>query len=93
MIELLVDLKILNSFTQVMSTPDGAMSFVPDPKKVHPTTGLACKISYYFVSHTLQPVGGHVMAHACCTRLSLKKGRAENRIIQVVDVSHYPAQT
>ena len=27
------------------------------------------------------------MAHACCTRLSLKKGRAENRIIQVVDVS------
>ena len=37
----------------------------------------------------LQPVGGHVMAHACCTRLSLKKGRAENRIIQVVDVSLY----
>ena len=89
MIEQLVDIKILNSFSQVMSTPDGAMSFVPDPKKVHQTTRITC----YFVSHISQPVGGHVMAHACCTRLSLKKGRAENRIIQVVDVSRCLAQT
>lgn len=30
------------------------------------------------------PIGGNIMAHASTTRLSLKKGRADNRIVKVV---------
>ncbi len=32
-----------------------------------------------------KPVGGHVMAHASTTRLSLRKGRGEQRILKVYD--------
>ncbi|OIR57801.1 MAG: DNA repair protein Rad51 [Amphiamblys sp. WSBS2006] len=32
-----------------------------------------------------KPIGGHVMAHASTTRLSLRKGRGENRICKIYD--------
>jgi len=32
-----------------------------------------------------KPIGGHIIAHASTTRLSLRKGKAEQRIIKVYD--------
>ena len=31
------------------------------------------------------PIGGHVLAHACQTRLSLRKGKAEGRFCKIYD--------
>lgn len=33
-----------------------------------------------FVANAAKPIGGHVMAHASTTRLSLRKGKGETRI-------------
>ena len=38
-----------------------------------------------FVADPKKPVGGHVMAHASTIRLSLRKGKAEQRLMKVVD--------
>jgi len=38
-----------------------------------------------FVQDAKKPIGGHVMAHACTTRLSLRKGRGEQRIMKIMD--------
>ena len=32
-----------------------------------------------------KPIGGHIIAHASCTRLSLRKGRAESRVCKVYE--------
>eukprot|EP00995_Heteronema_vittatum_P001664 NODE_1235_length_1028_cov_226.377937_g858_i0.p3 GENE.NODE_1235_length_1028_cov_226.377937_g858_i0~~NODE_1235_length_1028_cov_226.377937_g858_i0.p3 ORF type:complete len:98 (-),score=35.46 NODE_1235_length_1028_cov_226.377937_g858_i0:664-957(-) len=32
-----------------------------------------------------KPIGGHIMAHASTTRLSLRKGRNEQRICKIYD--------
>ncbi|KAI7899139.1 spindle A-like protein [Cokeromyces recurvatus] len=37
-----------------------------------------------------KPTGGNIMAHACCTRLQLKKGRGENRICKIYDSPSLP---
>lgn len=39
---------------------------------------------------TTKPIGGNIMAHACQTRLSLRKGRGENRICKVYDSPTLP---
>ena len=39
---------------------------------------------------TKKPIGGHVLAHASATRLYLKKGRAENRIVKIWDSPDVP---
>jgi RecA/RadA recombinase len=39
---------------------------------------------------TMQPIGGHVMAHASTTRLSLRKGKGEQRICRVYDSPDMP---
>ena len=31
-----------------------------------------------------QPLGGHVLAHASTTRISLRKGKAEQRLFKVI---------
>lgn len=38
-----------------------------------------------FVSDPKKPIGGHVMAHASTVRLSLRKGKGEQRLMKVVD--------
>ena len=38
-----------------------------------------------FVADPKKPIGGHVIAHASTTRLSLRKGKGENRIVKVYD--------
>ena len=39
---------------------------------------------------TSKPIGGNIMAHACTTRLSLRKGRGENRICRIYDSPNLP---
>eukprot|EP01062_Namystynia_karyoxenos_P019941 TRINITY_DN17538_c0_g1_i2.p1 TRINITY_DN17538_c0_g1~~TRINITY_DN17538_c0_g1_i2.p1 ORF type:complete len:370 (+),score=69.28 TRINITY_DN17538_c0_g1_i2:80-1111(+) len=38
-----------------------------------------------FTADPKKPVGGHVVAHASTTRLSLRKGRGEQRIVKIYD--------
>ncbi len=38
-----------------------------------------------FVSNPIKPIGGNIMAHASCTRLSLRKGRGNNRVCKIFD--------
>ncbi|CUG87408.1 RAD51 protein, putative [Bodo saltans] len=38
-----------------------------------------------FQADAKKPIGGHIMAHASTTRLSLRKGRGEQRIMKVYD--------
>ena len=39
---------------------------------------------------TKKPIGGHIIAHASTTRLYLRKGRAESRIMKVMDSPMLP---
>eukprot|EP01065_Artemidia_motanka_P039643 TRINITY_DN4870_c0_g1_i1.p1 TRINITY_DN4870_c0_g1~~TRINITY_DN4870_c0_g1_i1.p1 ORF type:complete len:287 (+),score=59.13 TRINITY_DN4870_c0_g1_i1:280-1140(+) len=43
-----------------------------------------------FTADPKKPVGGHVVAHASTTRLSLRKGRAEQRIVKIYDSPSLP---
>lgn len=38
-----------------------------------------------FQADAKKPIGGNIMAHASTTRLSLRKGRGENRICKIYD--------
>jgi DNA repair protein RAD51 len=37
-----------------------------------------------------KPIGGNIMAHACQTRLSLRKARGDNRICKIYDSPMLP---
>lgn len=37
-----------------------------------------------FAGPPTKPIGGNIMAHASTTRLALRKGRGENRVIKIV---------
>jgi DNA repair protein RadA len=39
-----------------------------------------------------KPAGGHVMAHACTHRVYLRKGRANTRLVQVIDSPYLPEE-
>jgi hypothetical protein len=41
-----------------------------------------------FVSDPKKPAGGHVIAHASTIRLSLRKGKAEQRVMKVTTSYH-----
>lgn len=43
-----------------------------------------------FNSDPKKPAGGHIMAHAACTELNLKKGHGENRICKVYSSPSLP---
>ena len=43
-----------------------------------------------FVADPKKPVGGHILAHASTTRLSLRKGRGENRVAKIYDSPDVP---
>ena len=38
-----------------------------------------------FVVDPKKPVGGHVLAHASTVRVSLRKGKGEQRVLKIVD--------
>ena len=39
-----------------------------------------------------KPTGGHVMAHACTHRVYLRKGRANTRLVRVIDSPYLPEE-
>ena len=41
--------------------------------------------SAMFAADSKKPIGGHIIAHASCTRLSLRKGRGESRVCKIYD--------
>ena len=43
-----------------------------------------------FQADAKKPIGGHIMAHASQTRLYLRKGRGESRIMKVYDSPSLP---
>ena len=43
-----------------------------------------------FQADPKKPIGGHILAHASTTRLSLRKGRGENRIAKIFDSPDRP---
>lgn len=43
-----------------------------------------------FASDPKKPIGGHVLSHASATRLYLKKGRAEARVVKIWDSPDVP---
>ena len=43
-----------------------------------------------FVPDPKKPIGGHVLAHASTTRLSLRKGRGETRVAKIYDSPDVP---
>ena len=43
-----------------------------------------------FVQDPKKPIGGHVIAHASTVRLSLRKGKGEQRICKVFDSPDMP---
>eukprot|EP00350_Pseudokeronopsis_sp_OXSARD2_P001872 CAMPEP_0170547156 /NCGR_PEP_ID=MMETSP0211-20121228/5501_1 /TAXON_ID=311385 /ORGANISM="Pseudokeronopsis sp., Strain OXSARD2" /LENGTH=118 /DNA_ID=CAMNT_0010852005 /DNA_START=602 /DNA_END=955 /DNA_ORIENTATION=+ len=38
-----------------------------------------------FAADTKKPIGGHIIAHASTTRLSMRKGRGESRVCKIYD--------
>ena len=44
-----------------------------------------------FVADPKKPVGGHVLAHASTIRISLRKGKAEQRLMKIVDAPNLRA--
>ena len=43
-----------------------------------------------FVKDNNKPIGGNIIAHASTTRLKLRKGRGENRVMKVIDSPMIP---
>ena len=43
-----------------------------------------------FAKDSTKPIGGNIIAHASTTRLRLRKGRGDNRIMQVFDSPSLP---
>ncbi|EPY38386.1 meiotic recombination protein DMC1 [Angomonas deanei] len=43
-----------------------------------------------FVADPKKPVGGHILAHASTTRLSLRKGRGDQRVCKIFDSPSLP---
>lgn len=46
--------------------------------------------SALFAADAKKPIGGHIMAHASTTRLSLRKGRGESRVCKIYDSPSLP---
>ncbi|KAJ0400150.1 hypothetical protein P43SY_007169 [Pythium insidiosum] len=69
--------KFLRALTR-MADEFGVAVVITNQMTANPDSGM-------FAKDPLQPIGGNIMAHASHTRLRLKKGRGENRIMKVVD--------
>lgn len=70
----------------------------PDPKKVNRMDNNNLMMDAIVITvlkvdtcrfHPLQPVGGHVLAHAVQARVFFKKGSGETRIAKLID---HPSQ-
>ena len=72
-----------------LTVPLCAISLLSFPQVSDPSGGAM------FVADPKKPVGGHVLAHASTIRISLRKGKGEQRLMKVVDApnlreAHHP---
>ncbi|XP_016397921.1 meiotic recombination protein DMC1/LIM15 homolog [Sinocyclocheilus rhinocerous] len=58
--------------------------FVTNQMTADPGAGMT------FQADPKKPIGGHILAHASTTRISLRKGRAELRIAKIFDSPDMP---
>ncbi|XP_041363265.1 meiotic recombination protein DMC1/LIM15 homolog [Gigantopelta aegis] len=58
--------------------------FVTNQMTADPGAGMT------FQADPKKPIGGHILAHASTTRISLRKGRGENRIAKIYDSPDLP---
>lgn len=58
--------------------------FITNQMSADPGAGMT------FVADPKKPIGGHVLAHASTTRLSLRKGRGETRVCKIYDSPDVP---
>jgi DNA repair protein RAD51 len=67
----------------------------PDPRTLPPPAAPATHATQQVVAANLdggamfagpsvKPIGGNIMAHATTTRLWVKKGRGENRVVKII---------
>ena len=59
---------------------------------VYITNQVVTECSGQTMGDPTRPIGGNIMAHACTTRLFLKKGRGEQRICKVYDSPCLPEE-
>ncbi len=52
--------------------------------------GVSTPDAAMFSKDSLKPIGGNIIAHASTTRLKLRKGRGENRVMHVYDSPTLP---
>ncbi|KAF4323950.1 hypothetical protein BBO99_00002353 [Phytophthora kernoviae] len=74
---MMAESRFLRALTR-MADEFGVAVVITNQMTANPDSGM-------FAKDPLQPIGGNIMAHASCTRLRLKKGRGENRVMKVVD--------
>ncbi len=43
-----------------------------------------------FTGDAKKPIGGNILAHASTTRLNLRKGRGESRVVKIYDSPNLP---
>jgi DNA repair protein RadA len=53
------------------------------------TNQVAAKIDN-LVGGSIAPIGGHIVAHSCTTRVYLRKSKADRRIARIIDSPHLP---
>ncbi|KAI7866997.1 RecA family ATPase Dmc1 [Spinellus fusiger] len=75
--------QMLNRLTKISEEYNLAV-FITNQVSSDPGGGMT------FVSDPKKPVGGHILAHASATRLYLRKGRGEERVVKVYDSPDMP---
>lgn len=69
------------------SDPGGGLTFVANPTKPGKASTALEECGF---ESLLSSVGGHVLGHASTTRLSLRKGKGDQRICKVYDAPNLP---
>jgi len=64
--------------------PKFNLDFGPKSRK-HVTVSFESFKLFRFQADPKKPIGGHILAHASTTRISLRKGRGELRIAKIYD--------
>lgn len=70
---------------QVCADPGGGAMFVAGTASLDRVSVMGLLTFWLILPDAKKPIGGHVLAHASTTRLSLRKGRGEQRICKIYD--------
>ena len=75
---------------QVVSDPGGALFIANSSKPIGGINNSSFNMQEYILDSPKNKNAGNIMAHASTTRLSLRKGRGEQRIMKVYDSPSLP---